>query len=142
MVFPDFPNSSHEEFIITSPEDRFYNCIAWAYGIPDRWLWPSQHTYWPSNIPLEVTLDAFILLFRSIGYEACANDDFEYDYEKVAIYIDSNGVPTHAARQRPNGLWTSKLGMSFDVSHTLFGMSDGVYGNVGAILKREIKLRF
>ena len=47
-VFPGL--SSDDHFDVTSPEDPSYNCIAWAYQIKGRWMWP------PAGIP--VSLDA------------------------------------------------------------------------------------
>ena len=45
-----------------------------------------------------MTLDAFIQAFQSIGYEVCASDNLESGFQKIAIYADSTGKPTHAAR--------------------------------------------
>ena len=75
-----------------------------------------QIGYWPPNIPREVTLDAFVAAYRTLGYELCGHGEFEPGYQKVAIYCRL-GKPTHAARQLPTGEWTSKLGKGVDVSH-------------------------
>ncbi|GIL23792.1 MAG: hypothetical protein BroJett042_23050 [Bacteroidota bacterium] len=134
-----FPNSKIDPFLLTSPQTPIYNCIAWAFGSVDKWFWPDvAGTYfWPSDIPRTETLDSFIKLFEIIGYKVCDNGDLEKDYQKIAIYADGNGKPTHAARQLRNGFWTSKLGQSFDVTHTIHSMSDGLYGNVAAFMKRQ-----
>jgi len=62
-------------------------------------------------------------------------------FEKISIF-ELNGIITHASRQLQNGLWTSKLGwqpnISFDVSHTINSISNGVYGNVIIYMKKEI----
>ena len=48
-------------------------------------------------------------------------------------------VPTHAARQLPNGWWTSKLGPSFDIEHaTPEAVAGGVYGDPVLFLSRAI----
>jgi hypothetical protein len=65
----------------------------------------------------------------------------EAGFEKIAIYVDGDGVPTHAARQLSDGAWTSKLGEWEDIRHlTLEAMEDdglGLgYGKVSLILKR------
>jgi hypothetical protein len=60
---------------------------------------------------------------------------------KVAIYADNFNKPTHAARQLDNGFWTSKLGQHFDVTHTIFSMENGVYGNVAFFMRKKIELR-
>jgi hypothetical protein len=133
-----FPYSYIDPFTITSPEDEFYNCIAWAYGDNTRFYWPVEHpdAYWPPGIKKTVEIDSFIELYSSIGYIMCDNAELEEGIEKVAIYSQF-GVPTHAARQLPNGLWTSKLGRSNDVSHTLDNIRDGIYGNVTVLMKRQ-----
>lgn len=138
ISLPAFPKSLSEKFIHTSEQTPHYNCIAWAYGDNTKWYWPDSAYYWPSDIPMEVTQMSFMMLFNRIGYEVCMNGDLELGYEKVAVYINNLGKPTHAARQLESGLWTSKLGNSIDVSHTILGMSDGFYGNVGFYMKRKL----
>jgi len=135
---PKFPNSSNDPFLGTSPIDRRYNCIAWAFGDNSRWYWPRPelYCYWPEDITCQETLDAFIELFQSIGYQVCNNGNMEKGVEKVAIYTDNAGKPTHAARQLEDGKWTSKLGESEDVSHSLNAMRNGFYGNVKVFMFR------
>jgi hypothetical protein len=58
--------------------------------------------------------------------------------EKVALYA-VDAVPTHAARQLPNGWWTSKLGPNVDIEHAdLSALADGVYGMPAALVYRDI----
>ncbi|MCI1267915.1 MAG: hypothetical protein LKG19_15170 [Saprospiraceae bacterium] len=141
MLFddPQFPNSQIEQFLITSPQTSSYNCIAWAFGDDSKWYWPDNSNiyFWPSNIPRQETLNSFIMLFESIGYTRTNNGDSEPDFEKIAIYGDRFSNPTHAARQMQDGLWTSKLGQYFDVTHTIFSLSNGSYGNVLVYMKRQ-----
>lgn len=40
------------------------------------------------------------------------------------------------ARQLDNSFWTSKLGVSYDVQHSLPAIEGGMYGNVCAFLKK------
>ena len=136
-----FPNSSSDPFLITSRKDNAYNCIAWAYGDISKWFWPDNdyRSFWPKDIPHECTLDAFIRLFGKIGYEVCYDGEMEIGFEKIAIYTDSDNLPTHASRQLESGLWTSKLGIEYDVEHSLASMEDGVYGNVTVFMKRYEK---
>jgi hypothetical protein len=71
------------------------------------------------------------------------NSELEVGTEKVAIYVDADGIPTHAARQLADGTWTSKLGEWEDIRHkTLKAMEDGDglglgYGRVAVILRRS-----
>lgn len=140
VSFPkQFPNSTKDPFWATSPQTPIYNCIAWAFGDNTRWYWPDPKNtyYWPPEIPRVITLNAFIQLYKLVGYSECENGLHEDGYEKIAIFCDSNGSPTHAARQLKNGLWTSKLGGHIDVSHTIESMEGGDYGNVSQFMKRK-----
>ena len=76
--------------------------------------------YWPQGIPREESLAAFRSVFQALGYRECTGSGLENGYEKIAIFAKSeDGVlePTHAARQLPNGRWTSKLGRMEDIEH-------------------------
>ena len=47
-------------------------------------------------------------------------------------------VYTHAARQRPGGKWTSKLGKAEDIEHdTPDVVAGGLYGEVVLIMRRH-----
>ena len=134
-----FPNSEEEPFIKTSEATHTYNCVAWALGDNTRFYWPKAgpEYYWPKDIPLETTIEAFILLFESVGYSLCKTPDFEEGFEKIAIYIDEDEIPTHVAKPLNNQLWTSKLGQLEDVSHTFFTLSEGLYGEAAYFMKRK-----
>ena len=136
-VFPHLTPFNHS---ITSPVSPDYNCIAWAAGETERWWWPvaGSFAYWPSNVPVQETLKAFIKAFGSIGFTPCGNANIEQGYEKIALYVNGNGKPTHASRQLPNGRWTSKLGQSQGIEHELDGLTGAVYGVVAQVLKRPI----
>jgi hypothetical protein len=141
FLFPSrevqFPHLRIDRYSVTSPETPDYNCIAWAVHDTERWWWPSPYSYWPDQAPEEATLEAFVRAFQILGFEPCDDDALEEGIEKVAIYTDSQGVPTHGARQLPNGRWTSKLGELQDIEHTSpHDLEGDVYGMVGAILSR------
>lgn len=135
-----FPNLKPDNYRVTSPQDTAYNCIAWAAGDSSRWWWPSPYggSYWPSNVPKSDTLEIFILAFEQNGYEQCEDTSFEEGYEKVAIYVDNNREPTHAARQLVSGEWTSKLADGVDIQHQdPTGVEGELYGSVAAVLRRR-----
>ena len=99
-------------------------------------MWPDEDSFWPAGIPVENEIESFVALFASQGYEISDDSDIEPGVEKVALYADING-PTHAARQIPNGRWTSKLGGQVDVEHLApETVSGGAYGDVVVILCR------
>ena len=86
-----------------------------------------------------MTINAFTQAYQTIGYEVCDRPNLERGFQKIAIYADSAGKPTHAARQLPNGKWTSKLGQDEDIEHeTLEGLTGESYGNVACIMRKII----
>jgi len=134
-----FPQLILTGYGITSPQTPRYNCIAWAVGDARRWWWPdpSPFAHWPPDIPRENTLQRFIEAFQTLGYEPCGDAGLEPDVEKVAVYVDEDGLPTHAARQLPTGAWTSKLGCEEDIQHhALAGVEGEEYGHVVQLLRR------
>lgn len=134
----EFPRSEEEPFDITSPQDKSYNCIAWAAQIDNRFCWPGHHPseFWPPTLKKEETIDALMAFYELYGYVVCADDKFEEGFDKIALF-EKDGKPTHAARQLGPDLWSSKLGREWDVSHTLAAMQDGYYGNPTVFMKRK-----
>jgi hypothetical protein len=137
-IFPGLATSRYE---ITSPNDKKYNCIAWAAGDDRNWWEPDalNYCYWPKNISREYTLGAYIDAYGTIGYTRCGNGALEQGFEKIAIYVGASGLPSHAARQKVDGSWTSKIGQAVDISHETLDCLSGVeYGAIVAYLKRPI----
>jgi hypothetical protein len=121
-----------------------YNCIAFAADDQTLWWWPDQYgeDYWPEGVKREVTRDAFIQAYGTLGYEVCYNGNVEAGYDKIAIYEKYNNTPTHAAKQLEDGRWKSKLGEWEDIEHktveavqTFQGV--GIYGEVALYMKRK-----
>ena len=133
-----FPKLQDGLYKITSPDTVDYNCIAWAAGDTEAWWWPDRLDigYWPAGVRRAEILEAFIEAFATLGFTLCDTAEYEEGFEKVAIYIDVNGKPTHAARQLSPGLWTSKLGNLQDIEHHIDGVSGDQYGAVAVIMKR------
>lgn len=138
VVLKEFPNSKEQPFIQTSPEDSIYNCIAWAAGDNTKWYEPDPGNiyFWPSVVSRQYSINSYVELYEHFGFIKCDNGKLEPDFEKVVLF-SKDGFPTHAARQLPDGLWTSKLGKNIDVSHTIEAMEGGFYGNVIQYLKKE-----
>lgn len=79
-------------------------------------------------------------MLQIFGYTHCEDGTLEEGCEKVAIYADSDGSLTHAARQLLNGQWTSKMGDLEDITHTdVNAVSGPLYGQVVRFMKREIR---
>lgn len=138
-----FPNLSPENSNLTSPVDEGYNCIAWAAGDTGRWWWPDaqEQNYWPPNIPRIENLECFELAYQHLGYSSRTDSTLESGSEKIAIFANEQGKPTHASRQLPNGWWTSKLGPQIDIEHELTAVEGPTYGKVAIILARASKLQ-
>ncbi len=133
----DFPNITNANHRITSPATADYNCIAWASGDTNHWWEPG--IYWPAPChDGEFGIGVLADLLVHLGYEPCDSDAPESGFTKIALY-GSTLFYTHAARQLPNGLWTSKLGKLEDIEHDLpHTIAGGVYGEVMDIMKRKI----
>ena len=122
-----------------------YNCVAWAAEKTDDWWWPDPDSYWPGDVARQATVAVFVEVFSRFGYEPCNSFDLDPRYEKVAIYVDQNGLPTHMARQRSNGEWWSKLGPLWDIFHQALDGLDGphpAYGSAMQALRRRIRRRW
>lgn len=146
QAFPGL--NDDKDFILTSPDTPNYNCIAWAYQINDRWMWPAPEAssldgvyYWPDEVTKTPDVNAFIEAFRLKGYECCDVEEYERGYQKIALYVVPNTTEcTHAARQLRNGKWTSKLGQLNDIQHgTPHAIEGEEYGVVYCIMKRRVK---
>jgi hypothetical protein len=137
-----FPQLRGTEWRLTSPAETRYNCIAWAAGDTTQWWWPrdaAEGYYWPAGIERAETLAAFVAAYSLLGYVPCSTPELEAGYEKVALFTTPDGTPTHASRQLPNGLWTSKLGNWEDIEHALEDICGTIYGSVALLMRRESK---
>jgi hypothetical protein len=143
------PNLKSGNWHIRSPWNDSYQCISWAACYTDRHMWPHQDYWWFPGLPLfpidtETPTDYFIQGFSVIGYRPCTSRQFEFGYQKVAIYANDAGV-THMARQHFWGRgWLSKLGVHEDIFHRKLEDVEGdmspfkwQYGVVSQILKRS-----
>jgi hypothetical protein len=138
IVFPFFEDDGG--VITLDSESIAYNCIAWALGRTDQPWWPNAagDMYWPDDAPREETVGAFLAVFAKLGYSLCETGALEAVYEKLVLYT-LEGKPTHAARQLPDGRWTSKLGKGPLASHnTPRGVEGPVYGTVFCYLRRPV----
>jgi hypothetical protein len=139
--FPgDFPNlnplSCYDD---VSAYDLQYNCIAWAAHDTTDWWEPDPDDlyYWPQGVPRVYTEAAYIQAYESVGFKRCGDAALETGVEKIALYT-YNGQPTHAARQLPDGTWTSKLGPFEDIKHVDLACLEGpLYGEPTVYMMRQ-----
>lgn len=142
VIPQSFPRLRREPFEVKSPCTTNYNCIGWAAGDDQNWWWPGGR-YWPGTVTRDDSVATFMAAFAALGYECCDSDAVEPGVEKVALYVDEQrGRVTHAARQLPDGFWTSKLGPQWDINHSLDGVCGPhpAYGRVAQILRRPRSL--
>ena len=97
----------------------------------------------PTGDPVPV--NCFVEMFeKKFGYMRCDNPNFEFGYQKVAIYANDGGA-THMARQHFGGRgWLSDLGEGEDIVHEKLEDIQGdmataaqQYGEVAQVLKRS-----
>jgi hypothetical protein len=81
---------------------------------------------------------AFVEAFATLGYAPSGAESVEPGLEKVAIFADERGRPTHVARQLASGRWTSKLGRLEDIEHDLRDLESEAYGDVVQVMQRAI----
>ena len=134
-----FPGLSCDEYEETSDWSARYNCIAWAAGSDGEWWWPAPGYYWPRGVAREASLVATVAAFKTLGYVECSSGEVELGFEKIALYAVDDRL-SHAARQLPDGKWTSKLGKRIDITHNSLECLHGKsYGHVGCFMKRPAR---
>lgn len=101
-----------------------------------QFWWPGR--FWPKTADRAVTRESFLQAFAARGYDVCNDPDVEAGFEKIVLY-ELDGVPAHAARQLPDGRWSSKLGRLHDITHTLDALNGDRYGEPTVFLKRRVK---
>ena len=109
---------------LRSPWSDTYQCVAWAACRNDQRWWPVHHTefYWPPGLPRitpppypgmlwpPTPVDFLVQGFATLGYTRCESREFEFGYQKVAIYANDY-TATHMARQHFfRSVWLSKPG--------------------------------
>jgi len=135
-----FPGLRGTDYDVTSPATPDYNCIAWAAADSQQWWEPDPfHQYfWPANAPRSQRAESYLAAFATLGYEVCASSEVEAGFEKIALYANRDGIPTHMARQLHDGTWTSKLGPSVDIRHpSLESLEGAQYGRLLTVLRRR-----
>jgi hypothetical protein len=137
LVAESFLNSEKEPFIITSPENAHYNCVAWALGDTENWWEPDEDYLWLPHLELDDRLQTIQRFFEYFGFERVLQPDWENQLEKIALYSNDGLFCSHVAKQTVDGHWTSKLGVSFDVNHSLMTLKDGIYGHLAVVLQKR-----
>ena len=104
-----------------------------------RWWDHVPGYYWPDGLPRDESVEAYVGLFRRLGFESCDNSEPEPGFEKIAVYGKA-GKFSHVARSLESGNWTSKLGTLEDIEHddldSLTEDLDDSYGQPLVFLRR------
>lgn len=138
-IFPDLARIGYSP---KSEPTSVYNCIAYAADDETR-RWAGFRDlgyYWPENAKEGYALECLVSAYECIGYSICEKGDLEPGFEKVALYVDTDALWTHAAKQCQDGQWTSKLGHLEDIIHRTpeaVGGPEPAYGKVACYMKRE-----
>ncbi len=142
-----FPNLVKQGYRKTSEPTPKYNCIAYAFGFEDQWWEPGNNEpwhIWPDGLTSDQDFENYVMAAKSLGFIECKDEMIESGFEKIALYIAQNGTGSHAAKQLPNGKWSSKLGESADIEHNTLKALEGQFGYIGywkvkQLMKRPIK---
>lgn len=126
-----------------SPPTMDYNCLAFAAGETHRWWEPyvfpptMPGIYWPAGVEPDNTVPAWCEALATVGFERCHDGAVEAGVVKVAVFARGD-TATHAARQRRDGRWVSKLGDDEDIVHDAPHHVGGLdYGEVACFLARS-----
>jgi hypothetical protein len=117
--------------------ENIFNCVSFTLNIFNYWIWTNEKR-WPRDIPRNLGINSFKMLYSKIGYDECDSDLYEEGYDKIAFYAKNN-IPKHAAKQFGNK-WRSKVGPVI-LEHNLdwlCGNGEYEYGDVVFIMKRKI----
>lgn len=136
LKFPKMDSNNHS---VESRRTSGYNCIAWAYGVDTENMWPAMAEdgyWWPEGVLNENSIDAFVDLFRSIGYEVCRDGSYEHNFKKVCIYANEEG-PQHASFQLDGDMWASKMGALEDIWHDDPDVVSGFYGSPVVYMRKR-----
>jgi len=119
--FPELVKIGYEK---TSEDDIGYNCIAHAADDKTNWweCYPCGPInipgyYWPPNARYGYDVGALVSAFEAIGYMLCDGPEMEPGFDKIALYANDLDEWLHAAKLRPDGSWSSKLGEFEDIAH-------------------------
>lgn len=106
-----FPNLVLDRVWVLGEATSRYNCLAWALGRTDAWIWP-----WGTRNATAAEMTAFL---RGRGYQPAFGGP-------LAVY--GPGSIAHAARF--SNRWSSKCGQLLLITHGIVEINGGVYGSL------------
>jgi hypothetical protein len=137
-IHQSFPRLQLKYVEVLGPSTRQYNCIAHSLGV-NRWVNPETGDAQNPLAPMD-------RMYGELGYvrEPEMNFALEPGKQKVVLYAALNPDATirnvtHAARQEPDGTWTSKLGSLSLIRHaTPEALRGPTYGTPIAVYVRTV----
>lgn len=114
----DYPNIKiGENFNIIDSSDNYdYNCIAYSLGSKNDLIYPinSDDWIWSFSISNDnsknLNIGNFLEFYKLFGYNLCRNSSYEPDFNKIALYTYNATYFVHAAIQKDDKWWISKMG--------------------------------
>ena len=142
----DYPNIINGiNFKIIQQDNEDYNCIAHSLGYNHITIWPISKRFWvwDKTLPYINTINNFVSLYRKFNYEICEDSSWEFEYDKIALYISvlsGRNTVSHAAKQIDSYWWSSKIGGDELFEHTLEAIENKNVGTKYVFLKRPKNL--
>ena len=124
-----------DDWYQTGPWTHEYNCLAYALGRQDAWIWDTcdQNALGP------LRLSQLQTHFAAYGYRPSAHCFAECGKRKAAalgtfVPYDAVVAAYHATVEvGDGGWWESKFGQTYRILHRLFDISGGCFGYSGVI---------
>lgn len=118
-----FPGLTQANVWITDNPTPVYNCIAFSLGITNQWINPPQ------------PLNAFQQLYNNHGHATLAAGAPNAHIDGWATPPNGPAITqmTHGSRTTTTnkpGLWESKLGSSYRITHGRHELTGNLYGRV------------
>lgn len=131
-IFNTFPNLKEGDAIASAPPSSVYNCIAWAGGDWNSWVFHPNTPYYNNNF--NNALAWFDNYFLSRGY---TRSGATVSNSIIDLWGSSSSI-THASIRKysnydqiPHGYsWESKLGQNLRIYHPRYALVSSLYGNV------------
>ena len=126
---------------VSSETSTAYNCMPGLWEPHSPGSIAEDQGHWPVGLPHDRAPETLRTLFQREGFVDCENGDLDPNSVKIALYqaqeSDGSYRWTHVARQLKTGLWTSKLGSSYEATHRNPEDLDGrLYGAVFAYMAK------
>ena len=111
-----FPNLNVDNVWVLGEKTAVYNCLAWALGINNRWVWP-----WGGRDATSTEMRDFL---RTWGFTPWVPGAMS----SLAVYGTGASNVKHAVRF--TNLWSSKCGQLLCITHSLRELDCGAYGSM------------